>query len=49
MIIVGLAFLVSWLFVVLSLLSVDKSLLVTAIVFIVLGILLGERPWERKA
>jgi hypothetical protein len=48
MVIVGLAFLITWLFMILFAIEVSKAILVTAILFIVVGLLLGERPWERR-
>lgn len=46
MLLVGLGFLTDWLLV--SVLNVDfvKSLLVTGIVFVALGLVLGERPFK---
>lgn len=45
MVLTGLAFLVTWLEVQVFGLEVVKALLVTAIIFIVLGLVVGERPW----
>lgn len=44
MLLVGLAFLVDWLLIQVFTLTVDKAALVTALIFIVLGVLV-ERPW----
>lgn len=48
MLLTGLAFLLTWLEVQVFELDLLKSILVTAIVFIVAGIVLGERPWEKR-
>lgn len=48
MVIVGVSWLLFWLLLEVFTVAVDKAALVTAIVFILLGIVLGERPWERK-
>lgn len=46
MLIVGLAFLTDWLLLQVFNVELVKSILVTAIIFIVLGLLLGERPFK---
>lgn len=48
MVLVGLAFLVDWLLQQVFALTELKAVLVTAIVFIVLGLLLGERPFVKN-
>lgn len=48
MIYVGLAFLITWLEVQVFNLDIVKSFLITAIIFIVLGLILGERPLNRS-
>ncbi len=48
MVLVGLAFLVTWLEVVVFALGLDKAMLVTAILFILVGLVAGERPWDRR-
>ena len=45
MVLVGLAFLVDWLQVQVFNVDIVKSLLITAIIFILIGLLLGERPF----
>lgn len=47
MIVIGVAFLVDWLLMQVFSLNDLKAALVTAIIFIVAGVLLGERPWEK--
>lgn len=44
---VGVAFIVFWGLVEVFAITVTKSALVTGIVFILLGLVLGERPWNR--
>ena len=48
MIYVGIAFLLTWLMYVVFSVSLAHSILVTAIVFILLGLVLGERPWTKS-
>jgi uncharacterized membrane protein YjjB (DUF3815 family) len=48
MVVVGLGFLVYWLCVQVFGVSVDKAALITALLFIIVGILVGERPWIRR-
>jgi len=48
MVFTGLAFLICWLVMVLVNLGVDRAILITALLFIIGGILLGERPWEHR-
>lgn len=48
MVLVGIAFFLLWLLVEVFLVELVKAILVTAIVFIIAGILVGERPWERR-
>lgn len=48
MILIGLSWLIFWLLVEVFTVAVIKAALVTALVFIILGLLNGERPWERK-
>lgn len=46
MVLVGLGFLVFWLFLtVVTTLTVVKAALITALIFIILGLIIGERPW----
>jgi hypothetical protein len=53
MILTGLAFLITWLQLAVfynqpySLIDVAKAILVTAIIYIIVGIVVGERPWRR--
>lgn len=49
MVLTGLAFLVTWLEVQVFNLDIVKSLLVTAIIFIVLGLIMGERPFINRS
>lgn len=51
MVLVGLSWLVAWLLYGVFDVTLVHTLLVTALIFIILGILTGERPWsawERK-
>jgi len=48
MVLIGLSWLVSWLLVDVFNVELVKTILTTAIIFIVLGLILGERPWERR-
>lgn len=48
MVLVGLSWLVAWLCYAVFNVSLVHTLLITAIVFIVLGLLVGERPWNRQ-
>lgn len=48
MVVIGLSWLVAWLLNVVFAVSLDKTLLVTALLFIILGLLVGERPWNRS-
>lgn len=48
MVVIGLSWLVAWLLNVVFAVSLDKTLLVTALLFIALGLLVGERPWNRS-
>lgn len=45
MVVVGLAFLVTWLQVQVFGLDIVKAVLVTALIFVILGLVIGERPW----
>jgi len=47
MIIVGCAFLIAWLLITLAGLALNTTLLVVAIIFLLLGLLVGERPLQR--
>lgn len=47
MVLVGLAFLVDWLCLEVFNLTDVKSALITALLFIIVGFLVGERPWVR--
>lgn len=49
MLLVGLSWLVEWLQLQVFSVELVKSILVTAIIFIVLGLLLGERPFNKNA
>jgi hypothetical protein len=49
MIIVGLAFFLCWFLIAVLLVTLPHALLITAIVFIGLGLVLGERPWVKKS
>lgn len=48
MVLIGLSFLVTWLQVQVFTVELVKALLVTALIFIILGLVLGERPWNRQ-
>lgn len=48
MLLVGLGFLVAWLLYAVFVVVLSHALLATAIIFIVLGIILGERPWKSQ-
>jgi hypothetical protein len=48
MIFIGLEFLITWLQVQVFNVDLVKSLLVTAIIFIVLGFVMGERPFANR-
>lgn len=45
MVVVGLSWLVAWLLYVVFNVSLVHSMLATAVVFVVLGLVIGERPW----
>lgn len=49
MVITGLAFLLFWLLFSILNVAIGTAALVTAIVFVVLGLLNDERPWVRRA
>lgn len=52
MVLIGLSWLVAWLLDVLffgsTVAGVVKSMLCTAILFIIVGFVVGEKPWERR-
>lgn len=48
MVLVGLSWLVFWLLVDVFSIEALKAALATAIIFIVLGLIWGERPWIRR-
>lgn len=48
MILIGLAFLITWLQVQVFTLAIDKALLITALIYIILGLVLGERPLRKN-
>lgn len=48
MVLVGLSWLVYWLLVSVFDVEAIKAVLSVAIIFIVLGLILGERPWEKR-
>lgn len=48
MILVGVSWLVAWLLFVVFNVTLEHTFLVTALVFIILGLLVGERPWNRS-
>lgn len=43
----GLSILVVWLLYIVFTIELGHALLATAIIFIILGLILGERPWVR--
>lgn len=47
MVYVGLSWLVAWLLYVVFGVSLVHSMLATAIIFIVVGLVIGERPWTK--
>jgi hypothetical protein len=47
MIAVGVAFIFFWMLVVVFKVQPDNAALVTGVVFVLVGLLLGERPWLR--
>lgn len=48
MVLIGMSWLIYWLLVDVFILEALKAALVVAIVFILAGLILGERPWERR-
>lgn len=48
MVLVGLSFLVYWLLQEVFTVAPLKAALVTGLIFVILGLLVGERPWDRK-
>lgn len=48
MVLIGLSWLVTWLQVQVFGVDLVKALLITALIFIIVGVLVGERPWERR-
>jgi hypothetical protein len=47
MFLIGVAFFVDWLLIKLFELPLDKATLVTAVIFLIAGLVVGERPWVR--
>lgn len=48
MFIVGVAFLLFWIIVEVFVLTIAKAALMTAVIFLILGLLMNERPWEKR-
>ena len=47
LLLIGVAFLITWLLIQVFTLDPTKALLVTAVIFLILGVLV-ERPWEGR-
>lgn len=47
MVVVGLSWLVAWILLVVFNVTLEHTLLATGLIFTILGLLLGERPWKK--